>query len=206
MKKWIINQSETTNFYLILTEKSVWLTEKEKDVNIDELINDKKLTEVRIERFVDDIKEFIFIDSTSTLEINLKDDDKEDIELSIETSIYNEIKSYLIKNLKDTKVKDYSILKQIKPAAIGTIVFGGITYFLHTIALSLQNGEEIRTSRRRGLIKKIFVGIADFLGPIGSLIVGGLITLFFLYILIKTVSKPQKGKVIKTKSFTELNF
>ncbi|APG65813.1 hypothetical protein LPB136_10755 [Tenacibaculum todarodis] len=206
MKKWIINQSETTNFYLILTEKSVWLTEKPKEVNIDELINDKKLTEVRIERYVDDIKEFIFIDTNSTLEINLKDDDKEDIELPLESSIYNEIKSFLIPNLKDTKVKDYSLIKQIQPAVIGTLIFGAITYFLHTIALSLQNGEEIRTSGRRGLIKKIFVGIADFLGPTGSLIIGGLVTLFFIYILIKTISKPQQGKVIKTKSFTELKF
>lgn len=206
MKKWIIKQSETINTYLIVNEKSIWITEKPKDVNIEELIKEKKLTDVRIERYKDNIKEFIFVDTDNSLEIEFSDDDKDELELHLESSVYEEIKIYFLENLKDTKIKDYSLLKQAQPPAIASLISGGLTALLYSIAVSLQNGESIRTSGRRGFLKKIFVGIADFLGPIGSLIVGGVITAFFLYILIKIIQKPRKGKVIKTTTFTEMTF
>lgn len=206
MKNWIINQSETANIYLIANKKSIWITENPKDVNIEELIKEKKLTEVRIERYNDDIKEFIFVDTDNSLEIEFTDDDKDELELPLESSVYEEIKAYFLDNLKDVKIKDYSILKQAQPPAIAALISGGLTALLYSIAVSLQNGESVRTSGRRGLLKKLFVGIADFLGPIGSLVIGGLITAFFLYILVNIIRKPRKGKVIKTTTFTEMSF
>lgn len=205
MKNWIINQSEATNIYLIATQKSIWITEKPKEVDINQLIEDKKLTDLRIERY-DDIKEFIFVDTYDALEIEFKDDKVDELVLPIEKSVYNDIKSYFLNNLKDTKVKDYSLLKQVQPLAIVSLISGGLTWLLYTMSISLQNGEHIKTSGRRGLIKKIFVAIADFLGPTGSLVVGGLITVFFLYALVNTITKPRKGKVIKITTFTEMSF
>ena len=112
----------------------------------------------------------------------------------------------ILKNLKGIEIKNYSLIKQIKPLAIALIVVGIITGFLYNVAISLQKGETISTSGRRGIIKKIFVAIAEFFGPTGSLIIGGLLLLFLIYGLVNTIRKPKEGKVIKIKNNPELIF
>ena len=37
MKNWIINENELTNKYLIVTEKSIWISEQLKELDINEL-------------------------------------------------------------------------------------------------------------------------------------------------------------------------
>ncbi len=203
MKNWNIETNEKQNSYLIANPKSIWIAKIDKESDIEEIIEQKQLKDHTSILF-SDIKEIIFIDSDNTLHINFKEDDNDDIDLELESSVFKEMKAYFISNLRDVTIKNYSLFKQIQPSGFMTLLFGGITAILYNIAISIQNGETVRTSGRRGLIKKIFVFVADFLGPIGSLIVGGLITLFFLYILITTIRKPKEGKVIKIKDASEI--
>ncbi|TMM30380.1 hypothetical protein FDT66_06355 [Polaribacter aestuariivivens] len=206
MKYWIISETAENKKYLIANEKNIWITEQSIDADIESLIEQKNVQNVAIYRY-SIIKNLIFINDDSSMLIEFKsDEDKEEIELFINATIYEDVKSFFSENLLHSKVKNYSIVKQIQPAGIGFLIFTGITIFLYNIAIGLQNGEEMRTSGRRGWVKKIFVGIADILGPIGSLIVGGLISLFFIYIVFKTIKNPKEGKVIKLDNFTEAKF
>jgi hypothetical protein len=205
MKKWIIFQSEKLKNYLIAKEKSILIAEVYHDENIDKLLEDRQLTNFRTIRY-EDIKEFIFIDTDGSLQIEFKDDNIDEVQFFLSEEVFTDMKTHFINSMKGVAVKDYSLLKQIQPPGIGALISGGITAVLYNIALSLEKGEHVRTSGRRGLIKKLFVGIADFLGATGCLIVGGIITIFFLYLTFQIVRKPKQGKLIKIKDFVEMKF
>ncbi|CAL2080605.1 conserved hypothetical protein [Tenacibaculum sp. 190524A05c] len=205
MKKWIIFQTEEVKNYLIAKENSILLAEIFQDEDIDQLLEEKKLTKVRTIRY-EDVKEFIFIDSDSSFKIVFKDDDVDEFELQLEESVFTEMKDHFISSMKGVAIKDYSLLKQIQPPGIAALVAAGITALLFSTAKSLERGEHVSTSGRRGLIKKLFVGIADFLGSTGSLLIGGLVVVFFVYLVIQIVRNPKQGKLIKIKDFVEMKF
>jgi len=205
MKIWITSEEEKTKNYLIATENSIWITEETKDVNINDLIENNELSNMSIYK-TNDIKEVLFNESDSKITIEFKDSKIKDIEINTNSEIFTDVNNFFVSNLKGVEIKNYSLLKQIKPSLFGTALFGGITWVLYTTALSIQNGEHLDTSGRRSLIRKIIVGIADFLGPTGSLIVGGLLTLLFVYTFINTIRKPKEGKVLKTLKKQEIKF
>ncbi|WP_028891619.1 hypothetical protein [Tenacibaculum sp. 47A_GOM-205m] len=205
MKIWITNETEKTKNYLIATENSIWITEETKDVNINDLIENNELSNMSIYK-TNDIKEVLFNESDSQITIEFKDSKIKDIEINTNCEVFTDVNNFFVSNLKGVEIKNYSLLKQIKPSLFGTALFGGITWVLYTTALSIQNGQHLDTSGRRSLIKKIIVGIADFLGPTGSLIVGGLLTLLFVYTFINTIRKPKEGKVLKTLKKQEIKF
>ena len=205
MKIWITNETEKTKNYLIATENSIWITEETKDVNINDLIENNELSNMSIYK-TNDIKEVLFNESDSQITIEFKDSKIKDIEINTNSEVFTDVNNFFVSNLKGVEIKNYSLLKQIKPSLFGTALFGGITWVLYTTALSIQNGEHLDTSGRRSLIRKIIVGIADFLGPTGSLIVGGLLTLLFVYTFINTIRKPKEGKVLKTLKKQEIKF
>ncbi|RKF05130.1 hypothetical protein C8N26_0531 [Tenacibaculum lutimaris] len=205
MKIWITNETEKTKNYLIATENSIWITEETKDVNINDLIENNELSNMSIYK-TNDIKEVLFNESDSQITIEFKDSKIKDIEINTNSEVFTDVNNFFVSNLKGVEIKNYSLLKQIKPSLFGTALFGGITWVLYTTALSIQNGQHLDTSGRRSLIRKIIVGIADFLGPTGSLIVGGLLTLLFVYTFINTIRKPKEGKVLKTLKKQEIKF
>lgn len=205
MKIWITSEEEKTKNYLIATENSIWITKEAKDVNINDLIENNELSHMSIYK-TNDIKEVLFNESDSQITIEFKDSKIKDIEINTNSEVFTDVNNFFVSNLKGVEIKNYSLLKQIKPSLFGTALFGGITWVLYTTALSIQNGEHLDTSGRRSLIRKIIVGIADFLGPTGSLIVGGLLTLLFVYTFINTIRKPKEGKVLKTLKKQEIKF
>ncbi|WP_394420403.1 hypothetical protein [Tenacibaculum mesophilum] len=205
MKIWITTEEEKNNIYLIANKKSLWITEQPVEVDVSNLISEQKLTNTTIIRF-EEIKEILLNDTDQIITINLKDDKENEIEIIINSATYSEIKTYLLNNLKGIAVKNYSLFKQIKSYIFGLLLFGVVTWILRNTALSLQNGETLNTSGRRGLIKKIFVGVADFLGPTGVLIIGGIFILIFIVGLVNTIKKPKVGEIIKFKNNTELIF
>ncbi|MGG6229711.1 hypothetical protein [Tenacibaculum sp. SDUM215027] len=205
MKFWITNEKETSNIYLIANEKSLWITEQPIENDISKLITEQKLTNLTIIRF-EEIKEILLNDTDQMMTINFKNSKEDDIEIVVTSGTYSEIKTYLLTNLKGIVVKNYSLFKQIKPYIFGLLLFGVGTWILYNTALSLQNGDTLNTSGRRGLIKKIFVGIADFLGPTGVLVIGGIFIVIFIIGLVSTIKKPKEGKIIKIKNTPELIF
>ena len=161
MKIWITSEEEKTKNYLIATENSIWITEETKDVNINDLIENNELSNMSIYK-TNDIKEVLFNESDSQITIEFKDSKIKDIEINTNSEVFTDVNNFFVSNLKGVEIKNYSLLKQIKPSLFGTALFGGITWVLYTTALSIQNGQHLDTSGRRSLIRKIIVGIADF--------------------------------------------
>ncbi len=203
MKNWIISESEVTNTYFIATEKSIWLSDQKKNVDINELIATKTLDNIESITY-EDVKEIIFIDSEYIIEFNYLDDKITDKEFRMDENIYIDIKSYLKNHLKETELKNYPIFKQIASqlTVLGvSVFFVGLIY--HT-ATELEKGESIRISGRRSWLKKIIVSIAELLGSIGVLIVGIILISIMSYFIIKKIKNPKKGELLKMTKYSKL--
>ncbi len=200
MKNWIILESQLIDTYLIASEKSIWLSDQNKGVNINELIETKNLGAIKSIRY-EDLKEIVFIDSDFTIKFNYKDDKATNEEFQVEKNIYSEIKACLKSNLKGTELKNYSVFKQILPKLITFGVAVTITIVTYIFALEIEKGESLKASGRRAWVKKIIVLIAETLGTTGTLIVGVLLISVLSYVIIKKIQDPKKGEILKiTKS------
>lgn len=153
MKNWIINENELTNKYLIVTEKSIWISEQLKELDINEFIKNKNLGTVKSFKY-EEIKEIIFIETNVSVQFEFKDKDTESEKFVIDKNVFGEIKTYLKNQLGGIEVKNYSLFKQVLPQlttlGIG-IVFIALTY---STALDLENGIEIPESPKSSIIKK----------------------------------------------------
>ncbi|MDX6746864.1 hypothetical protein SHK09_08670 [Polaribacter sp. PL03] len=196
MKNWIINENELTNKYLIVTEKSIWISEQLKELDINELIENKNLGTVKSFRY-EKIKEMIFIENNVSVQFEFKDKDVEAEKFVIEKNVFGEIKTYLKNQLVGIDVKNYSLFKQVlsqlTTLGIG-IVFIALTY---STALDLENGIEIPESRKSSIIKKLVLLLAELIGVYGSIIIGILFSLAFIFWINKKLQNPKKGEILK---------
>ena len=196
MKNWKISETDFNDKYLIPTEKSIWLTDQNKDADINELIDTKNLGTIKSIRY-EDLKEIVFIDTDFTIDFRFKDDKTPEEIHRIDKIVYSEIKSYLKTQLKGIEIKDYSVLKQVLPQLISlgfSIILIVVTYIS---ALELEKGESIRISGNKAWLKQIIVTIAEMLGTIGTLIVGTLIISSFIYFIVRKSQNPKRGEILK---------
>lgn len=194
MKNWIISKGELTNKYLIVTDKSIWISEQLKELDINELIETKNLGTVKSFRY-EEIKEIVFIETNVSLQFEFKDKDIETEKFVIDKSVFGEIKTYLKGQLLGIEVKNYSLFKQVLPQlttlGIG-IVFITLTY---SKALDLQKGIEIPESQKSTIIKKIILLLAELIGVNGSIVFGILFSVAFIFWINKKLQNPLKGEV-----------
>ena len=196
MKNWIINENELTNKYLIVTEKSIWISEQLKKLDINELIENKNLGTVKSFRY-EEIKEIIFIETNVSVQFEFKDKEAESEKFVINKNVFGEIKTYLKNQLGGIEVKNYSLFKQVLPqlTSLGIgIVFIALTY---STALDLENEIEIPESRKSSIIKKIVLLLAELLGVYGSIVFGILFLLAFIFWINKKLQNPKKGEILK---------
>lgn len=194
MKNWIISKGELTNKYLIVTDKSIWISEQLKELDINELIETKNLGTAKSFRY-EEIKEIVFIETNVSLQFEFKDKDIETEKFVIDKSVFGEIKTYLRGQLLGIEVKNYSLFKQVLPqlSTLGIgIVFITLTY---SKALDLQKGIEIPESQKSTIIKKIILLLAELIGVNGSIVFGILFSVVFIFWINKKLQNPQKGEV-----------
>lgn len=194
MKNWIISKGESTNKYLIVTDKSIWISEQLKELDINELIETKNLGTVKSFRY-EEIKEIVFIETNVSLQFEFKDKDIETEKFVIDKSVFGEIKTYLKGQLLGIEVKNYSLFKQVLPqlSTLGIgIVFITLTY---SKALDLQKGIEIPESQKSTIIKKIILLLAELIGVNGSIVFGILFSVVFIFWINKKLQNPLKGEV-----------
>jgi hypothetical protein len=82
-------------------------------------------------------------------------------------------------------------MPSLKFPLLGTIIFAIFTIAMYFAALDVQHGGIREFSGRHALIKNFIYSIGSKLGPVGSLILGGLITLMMLIWLITAIRKRR---------------
>ncbi|RYY44549.1 MAG: hypothetical protein EOO06_17920 [Chitinophagaceae bacterium] len=86
-----------------------------------------------------------------------------------------------------------SVWKAISSPVIGLAVTALLTYITYQDALIIESGDEVDTSGRRSLYKKLFAWLAEMLGTTGTLIAGGLIILVCIGFIVKNLkARPQE--------------
>tara|TARA_R110002073_G_scaffold14554_1_gene59288 strand:- start:59959 stop:60576 length:618 start_codon:yes stop_codon:yes gene_type:complete len=203
MKNWKIASSESIDKYLIATEKSIWITDQIKGVDINQLIKDKNLGTIKSIRY-SDLKKIIFIDSDFSIVFNFKEKDADKDEYKINKSQYGEIKRYFKAQLQGIETKNYSVFKQILPQLTTLAVFLVFAAVAYSTALDLENGIEIPESRKTSIIKNIVFFAAELLGTYGTLVFGILIAMVFVFFINKKIKNPKRGEVFIFKKSPRL--
>jgi hypothetical protein len=85
-------------------------------------------------------------------------------------------------------------MPSLKGPLIGIVAAPLLTWATCSMAVSIQAGEEIRISGRRSSYKRLFAWLAETLGPTGSLVAGGLLTLAMAAWLVLTLKARAKAK------------
>lgn len=203
MKNWIIERKGEFYTYLIISEKSIWITEQHKVSNIQELIKNKNLGNVKSFRY-DQLKEIILIETNSSLQFSFKDKDEENQSLYVERNVFREIRTFLKLKLSGVSVKNYSILKQIT-SQLSTLGFGIVFIFLtYQTAIDLENGVEITAGRKRSIIKKIVLVLAELIGVYGTIALGTVFVAILIFFINKKLQNPEKGEIIVFGKFVDL--
>jgi hypothetical protein len=89
-------------------------------------------------------------------------------------------------------------MPSLKGPIIGMLVAPVLTWLAYSTAVSLQAGEEIKTTGRRAGLKALFVAVAETLGPTGSLVVGGIITAAMVAWLVYALGQRKKARAAPT--------
>ena len=90
-----------------------------------------------------------------------------------------------------------SVFIVAKASLIQFFVAGGFTALAYAAAIDMAGGEQAETGGRRGIFKKILAAIIEAVGATGVLLIGGAITLFILYQLIKKIKNPSTYIIMK---------
>ena len=83
-------------------------------------------------------------------------------------------------------------MPSLKIPLLGTIIFAIITIAMYCAAIDVQQGGMQDFSGKHATIKKGIYSIGSSLGPTGSLVVGGIITLGMVVWLIITLRKRKQ--------------
>lgn len=84
-------------------------------------------------------------------------------------------------------------MPSLKGPIIGLVVAPLATWLAYGTALQIQSGTYKEPTGRRILYKKIFAGIAETLGPTGTLVVGGLLCAGMVAWLVLTLKKRKEA-------------
>ncbi len=84
-------------------------------------------------------------------------------------------------------------MPSVKGPIVGTLLCGGLTWVMWSIATDAQAGIHREYHGRPAGVKQLLSSLAESLGPTGSLVAGGLLTAGMLGWLIHTLVQRKKG-------------
>ena len=198
MKYWKIAETKEGFAYIILKEIAVIYCEAPKDIPLREAVGENKLLKLTTIKFID-LDTVLCDDSSNMLSLDYTQRGKKDFDVDIESNAYAEIKSYLVQNFKGVTISEYSFIKQSSWNIGGLIAALIITYIEYTEAKNIQLNGIIEPKIRRSIFEEMSFQIANFLTPIGCLLVGGAVIAFFGYLIGKAFIKPKQGKLFTLK-------
>jgi hypothetical protein len=93
-----------------------------------------------------------------------------------------------------TSMKAWDAIQNPLVGIFVTALFG---WLLYTDAATLEAGETIEITGRRKGFQQIIAYISEILGTTGTLIVAGLLTAYFVYLIIKKLQIPPKEYIFE---------
>lgn len=194
MKYWKIAKTKDGYAYIILKEIAVIYCEAPKNIGLREAVEENKLLKLTTVKFID-LDTVLCDDSANMLSLDYTQRGKKDFDIEIEPNVYAEIKAYLLQNFEGTRVSEYSFIKQSTWNIGGLIATLILTYIEYKEAVYIQVNGIVEPKIRRSVFEELSFQVAKFLTPIGCLLVGGVVTVFFSYLILKTAIKPKQGKL-----------
>lgn len=127
----------------------------------------------------------VLYSSETVVNASLKIEPKDDSELvEIAESVGQQLE--MTRKEKDENKVKYAAINSLK-VLLGVVV----SVFLVNLSLLMKNGETIEVTGRRSGLKQMFIGIIEFLGPIGTSIICALVVGYLVYVTIKRFKNPS---------------
>jgi hypothetical protein len=148
------------------------------------------------------IKKIKFEENDEDIEIDYKTekDGKSEIlgptDIAAQQEILAEIQPHLAEDFTSMTEK-YSLPRAVFPSLMTLTIFIIITRVLYSAAAEIAAGAEAEISGRHSGLKTLFLWVLDLLGPIGVLIVGGLLMFLPVMMLIRRIKEPTVVTTIK---------
>ena len=194
MKYWKTSETKKYFCYVILKSDAIIYCEAKKDISLREAILENKLQKIDKIKFID-LDAVLCDDSSNMLSLDYIQRGKKDFDIDIDADSYVEIKNYLLLNFKGTSIKDYSFFRQSSWNIAGLIVALFVTYYQYAQAVDIDINGVVELKMRRGIFEEMSFQISKFLTPIGCIVVGGVVVLFFCFLIVKAIIKPKQGKL-----------
>ena len=87
---------------------------------------------------------------------------------------------------------DENKLKHLMINSLKVLISLIFSYIIILASINMQNGIEYEISGRRKAFSKLLLSVVDFIGPIGTSIVCGLIIGYYIYKLVKRYKNPSR--------------
>lgn len=194
MKYWKIAETKEGYAYIIVKKTAFIYCEAPKYVPLRDAVEENKLLKLQTVKLID-LDSVLCDDSSNTLSLNYTQRGKKDFDIDIESSAYAELKAYLVQNFKGSTIGEYSFLKQSAWNIGGLLTTLVLTYIEYKEAVYIQVNGIVEPKMRRSIFEEMSFQTAKFLTPMGCLLVGGVVTLFFGYLIGKALIKPKQGKL-----------
>ena len=194
MKYWKVAEAKESFAYIILKDIAIIYCEAPKHISLRNAVQENKLLKLQTIKLID-LDAVLCDDSSNMLSLNYTQRGKKDFDIDVLATAYGELKTYLLNNFKGTKISEYSFLKQSSWNIGGLVAALILTYIEYKEAVHIQINGIIEPKIRRSIFEEISFQVAKFLTPTGCLIVGGIVTIFFSYLVGKAIVNPKQGKL-----------
>ena len=195
MKHWKISKEKDSFTYVILKRQAIVYCKASKNIELEKAIEENKLLKLTIIKLID-LDTVLCDDSSYRISLSYTQRDEGDFEIyNIAPNAYTEIKAYLLQNFEDVTIGGYSFFRQSSWNITGLIAVLILTYIEYREALYIQANGVVESKIRRSFFGEISFQIANFLTPIGCLLIGGVIIAFFSYLILKALIRPKQGKL-----------
>lgn len=181
---------------MMITDKAVILSTKQY-VSLESMAKNLRGTGVledKEEFWYQSLEEMSYLTNGENLTLKKLDYRRNSVSTTLnvgDIDTINELVRAMSQNEEFTRSEEKaSMFSVVKSSLIRIPAAAGFTALMYFVANDMASGKDIDTSGRRSLYKKIMVGIIDLIGATGVLILGGAITLFFIYQLVQNLKNP----------------
>ena len=188
--------NEKTWKSLLLNDNNIMIVSKSYNSPEEflEKFHEKGLLKERLEISALDISKIVHAEESNSVTITYPKKDKEtDLKLDFDSIAAQEqfVRAIAAPRNMTATTQQVSFFKAIGSPLVGLGITALFTFITYQDAQLIEAGEEVNTSGRRSLYKKLFAWLAETLGTQGTIIAGAAFALLCIYFIYKNLrSRP----------------